>query len=98
MPSRCSRVLILSPLLQGQSLMSGISFALLAFGTLLFTVALAFLFLDMSKERSELKHKIASAIDPLSGVPNRRAFLEGAKRLQTQQRLDQEPLAMLLFD
>jgi diguanylate cyclase (GGDEF)-like protein len=89
---------LLSPLLQGQSLMSGISFALLAFGTLLFTVVLAFLLLNMSKERSELKHKIASMIDPLSGVPNRRAFLEGAERLQNQQRLDQEPLAVLLFD
>jgi diguanylate cyclase (GGDEF)-like protein len=89
---------LLSPLLQGQSLMSGISFALLAFGTLLFTVVLAFLLLNMSKERSELKHKIASMIDPLSGVPNRRAFLEGADALQKQQRLDQEPLAVLLFD
>lgn len=89
---------LLSPLLQGQSLMSGVSFALLAFGTLLFTVVLAFLLLNMSKERSELKHMIASMIDPLSGVPNRRAFLEGAERLQTQQRLDHEPLAVLLFD
>lgn len=89
---------LLSPLLAGQSLMSGISFALLAFGTLLFTVVLAFLLLNMSKERSELKHMIASMIDPLSGVPNRRAFLEGAERLQAQQRLDQEPLAVLLFD
>jgi len=89
---------LLSPLLQGQSLMSGISFALLAFGTRLFTVVLAFLLLNMSKERSELKHKIASMIDQLSGVPNRRAFLEGAERLQSQQRLDQEPIAVLLFD
>jgi hypothetical protein len=51
---------LLSPLLEDQSLMSGISFALLAFGTLLFTVVVAFLLLNMSKERSELKHKIAS--------------------------------------
>jgi hypothetical protein len=64
---------LLSPILAGQSLMSGVLFALLAFGTLLFTVVLAFLLLNMTKERSELKHKIASLIDPLSGVPNRRA-------------------------
>ncbi len=89
---------LLSPLLEDQPLMSGISFALLAFGTLLFTVVLAFLLLNMSKERSELKHKIASMIDPLSGVPNRRAFLGGAERLQVQQRLDLEPMAVLLFD
>ncbi len=60
------------------SLMSGISFALLAFGTLLFTVVLAFLQLNMTKERTELQHKIASLIDPLSGVANRRAFLDGS--------------------
>jgi diguanylate cyclase (GGDEF)-like protein len=71
---------------------------LLAFGTLLFTVVLAFLLLNMSKERSELKHKIASLIDPLSGVPNRRAFIDGAERLLQQQSLDFEPLAVFLFD
>jgi len=89
---------LLSPILQGQSLMSGVSFALLAFGTLLFTVVLAFLLLNMTKERTELQHKIASLIDPLSGVPNRRAFLDGANRLLAQQSLDFEPLAVLLFD
>ena len=89
---------LLSPILAGQSLMSGVSFALLAFGTLLFTVVLAFLLLNMTKERSELKHKIASMIDPLSGVPNRRAFIDGAERLLVQQSLDFEPLAVFLFD
>lgn len=89
---------LLSPILEGQSLMSGVSFALLAFGTLLFTVVLAFLLLNMTKERTELQHKIASLIDPLSGVPNRRAFLDGANRLLRQQSLDLEPLAVLLFD
>ena len=89
---------ILSPILQGQSLMSGVSFAVLAFGTLLFTVVLAFLLLNMTKERTELQHKIASLIDPLSGVPNRRAFLDGANRLLMQQSHDFEPLAVFLFD
>ena len=89
---------LLSPILQGQSIMSGVSFALLAFGTLLFTVVLAFLLLNMTKERTELQHKIASLIDPLSGVPNRRAFIDGANRLLVQQSLDLEPLAVFLFD
>ena len=89
---------LLSPFLQGQSFMSGVSFALLAFGALLFTVVLAFLLLNMTKERSELQHKIASLIDPLSGVPNRRAFIDGATRLLAQQSLDLEPLAVFIFD
>jgi diguanylate cyclase (GGDEF)-like protein len=89
---------LLSPILQGQSLMSGVSFALLAFGTLLFTVVLAFLLLNMTKERTELAHKIASLIDPLSGVPNWRSFVDGANRLLMQQSHDFEPFAVFLFD
>ncbi len=89
---------MLSPILEGQTLMHGVSFALLAFGTLLFTVVMAFLLLNMTKERTELEHKIASLIDPLSGVPNRRAFLDGSARLLAQQARDGEPLAVFLFD
>jgi len=73
-------------------------YPLLAFGTLMFTVILAFLLLNMSKERTELRHKTASLVDPLCGVPNRRAFFDGAERLVAQQRLDDAPLAVLLFD
>lgn len=87
-----------SPVLEGETLLGGISFALLAFGTLLFTVVMAFLLLNMTKERTELQHKIAAMTDPLSGVPNRRAFIEGSKRLLAQQAGDGEPLAVLLFD
>jgi diguanylate cyclase (GGDEF)-like protein len=87
-----------APMLDNHSLMSGVSFALLAFGTLLFTVVLAFLLLNMTKERTELHHKIAAMIDPLSGVANRRAFLFESNRLFAQQALDREPLALLLFD
>jgi diguanylate cyclase (GGDEF)-like protein len=87
-----------SPLLDNHSLMSGVSFALLAFGTLLFAVVMAFLLLNMTKERTELQHKIASLVDPLSGVANRRAFLNGADRLFAQQVVDREPLGVLLFD
>jgi len=87
-----------SPILQDQSLMSGVSFALIAFGTLLFTVVMSFLLLNMTKERTELQHKINAMVDPLSGVANRRAFLDGANRLFRQQEVEREPLAMLLFD
>ena len=79
---------LLSPALEGDSLLSGVSFALLAFGTLLFTVVMAFLLLNLTKERTELSHKINSLIDPLSGVANRRAFLDGAVKLLAQQSAD----------
>jgi diguanylate cyclase (GGDEF)-like protein len=61
-------------------------------------VVLAFLLLNMTKERTELAHKIASLVDPLSGVANRRAFLSESNRLFAQQAVDREPLALLLFD
>ncbi len=89
---------LLTPSFQDDSLMRGLSFALLAFGTLLFTVVMAFLQLNMTKERIELKHKINSLVDPLSGVANRRAFLDGAAGLLARQEVDREPLAVLLFD
>jgi diguanylate cyclase (GGDEF)-like protein len=89
---------LLSPSFSGDSLMSGLSFALLAFGTLLFTVVMAFLQLNMTKERTELKHKINSLVDPLSGVANRRAFLDRAGSLIAGQGDEREPLAVMLFD
>ena len=87
-----------SPLLDNQPVMSGVSFALLAFGTLLFTVVMSFLLLNMTKERTELQHKINSLVDPLCGVPNRRAFLNGAHQLFDRQASDGEPLGVFLFD
>ena len=52
----------------------------------------------MTKERTELKHKINSLVDPLSGVANRRAFLERTAHLLGRHGAEHEPLAMLLFD
>jgi diguanylate cyclase (GGDEF)-like protein len=86
------------PMLQNGPLISGMAFTLLSFGTLLFTVVLAFLLLNMTKERLELRHKTASLVDSLCGVPNRRAFLEGINRLLAQRQADREPIAVLLFD
>jgi diguanylate cyclase (GGDEF)-like protein len=76
----------------------GFSLALTAFGTLLFSVVVSFLLLNLTKERTELQHKINAMVDPLSGVANRRAFLDGASKLLLQQHVEHEPLAMLLFD
>jgi len=89
---------LLSPSFGDDFILRGLSFALLSFGTLLFTVVLAFLQLNMTKERTELKHKINSLIDPLSGVANRRAFLDGAAQLLERRSADDEPIAVLLFD
>jgi diguanylate cyclase (GGDEF)-like protein len=89
---------LLSPAFRGDFVLSQLSFTVLAFGTLLYTVVLAFLQLNMTKERTELKHKINSLVDPLSGVANRRAFIDSATSLLAQQVHAHEPLAVLLFD
>jgi len=73
-------------------------YPLLSFGTLLFSVVIAFLLLNMTKERNELRHMIASMVDPLTGVANRRAFIADAERLGAQASTDGAVLAVMLFD
>lgn len=58
--------------------------------------ALAFIFLSMAKERIEFGYRQAALIDPLTGVPNRRAFLQNAADLLG--RLGDRPASCLLFD
>ena len=86
------------PISENLSLMQSTWFAPIAFGTMLFTIVLAFLLLMMAKERSELSHKTASLIDPLTGIANRRAFLQQAERRLRRHANGSAPLAVLLFD
>lgn len=46
-----------------------------------FTPCLAFIFLSMAKESVELGYKQAALVDPLTGIPNRRAFMQNAGEL-----------------
>lgn len=57
---------------------------------------LAFILLSMAKERVEFDYKQAALIDPLTRVPNRRAFLQSAARLLKS--LGDRPASCLLFD
>jgi diguanylate cyclase (GGDEF)-like protein len=70
----------------------------LSFEALLFTIAIAFILLAMAKERTELRHKNAALIDPLTGLANRRAFLEAAVGLGVPQDGELRPAAVLLAD
>jgi diguanylate cyclase (GGDEF)-like protein len=62
------------------------------------TIATAFILLAMSKERTELRHKTAAMTDPLTGLLNRRAFLQDAEALLQQQIGRDRPIAVLLID
>jgi diguanylate cyclase (GGDEF)-like protein len=70
----------------------------LSFEALLFAIAMAFIMLAMAKERSELRHKTAALIDPLTGIFNRRAFLDEAATLGQEQRVVLKPITVLLAD
>jgi diguanylate cyclase (GGDEF)-like protein len=52
----------------------------------------------MTKERAEARHKRAANIDPLTGVPNRRGFIDRAARVLGDCREEARPASVLVFD
>jgi len=70
----------------------------LSFEALLFTISIAFILLAMAKERTELRHRTAAMIDPLTGIANRRAFLHEAGLLAKRHSGNPKPTAVLLID
>jgi diguanylate cyclase (GGDEF)-like protein len=70
----------------------------LSFEALLFTIAIAFILLAMAKERTEYRHKTAALVDPLTGIANRRAFLQDGEAELKRQANDPRPLAVMLLD
>jgi diguanylate cyclase (GGDEF)-like protein len=79
-------------------ILSSVWLTVLSFEALLFTISIAFILLAMAKERTEFQHKTAALIDPLTGIPNRRAFLERASELLSQRANSGQPWAVLLLD
>ena len=71
---------------------------ILSLDALLMTIATAFILLAMSKERTELRHKTAAMLDPLTGLRNRRAFLQDAQVLMQRQIARDCPVAVFLVD
>lgn len=70
----------------------------LIFAFLFYAFALVFLLMALTKERAELNQKRAAAIDPLTGIPNRRGFSERAERVVARCQPDGTPLTLLLLD
>jgi diguanylate cyclase (GGDEF)-like protein len=70
----------------------------MSFEALLFTISIAFILLAMAKERIELRHRTAAMIDPLTGIANRRAFLQDAEDLTKRHLARPRPTAVLLID
>ncbi|MEH3119531.1 MAG: GGDEF domain-containing protein [Methylorubrum populi] len=68
-------------------------FAILCFAGTLFSVAIAFVFMALTKERAEREQRQAAETDPLTGIANRRALVARA-----EEHLAAAPAALLLFD
>ena len=91
-------VVMVTPMMSHEDLFRSPVFAVMAFGTVLYTIAFAFLLLSMTKERTEMRHRIAALIDPLTGLPNRRAFMIDAEATITGRVSRSAPIAVLLAD
>jgi diguanylate cyclase (GGDEF)-like protein len=76
----------------------GLIATVMAFEALFVTFCLPFLRVAMTKERAELEQRRAALTDPLTGVANRRAFLELGASLLKRTLADRRPAALLLFD
>jgi diguanylate cyclase (GGDEF)-like protein len=70
----------------------------ISFEALLFTISIAFILLAMAKERIELRHRTAAMLDPLTGISNRRAFLQDAAAIGKRHSANPKPAAVLLID
>jgi diguanylate cyclase (GGDEF)-like protein len=82
----------------GNTVFESVWLTVLSFEALLFTISIAFILLAMAKERTEYRHKTAALIDPLTGISNRRAFLQDGEAHLKQQASDPRPTAVMLLD
>ena len=85
-------------LTRNNPLLESVWLSVLSFEALLFTIAIAFILLAMAKERAEYRHKTAAMIDPLTGISNRRAFLQEGEEHFGRQVSDPRPTAVILLD
>jgi diguanylate cyclase (GGDEF)-like protein len=80
------------------SVFSSVWMTVLSFESLLLTISGAFILLAMAKERTEFRHRTAAMVDPLTGVANRRAFLQDASLLAKRHSNNPRPTAVLAID
>jgi diguanylate cyclase (GGDEF)-like protein len=69
----------------------------LSLEALLFTISIAFILLAMAKERTEYRHRTEAWTDALTGILNRRGFLEQSTSSK-RWAMDLKPTAVMLID
>ncbi len=88
----------LLPEQQGMARLASGWIALFVLETILYAVGTAFIVLALTKERSLRMHKTAALTDPMTGLFNRRGFVEGAGQILSAQARRHQPVSALLFD
>ncbi len=86
------------PWSSGNNVFGSVWLTVVSFEALLFTISIAFILLAMAKERTELRHRTAALVDPLTGIANRRAFLLDAAALAKRHMGNPRPSSVLLID
>ena len=86
------------PFAPSNRMLGSVWLTVLSFEALLFTISIAFILLAMAKERTELRHRTAAMVDPLTGIANRRSFLQDAAQLANRYAANPRPTAVLLID
>jgi diguanylate cyclase (GGDEF)-like protein len=81
-----------------RELFGSVWMTVLSFEALLFTISIAFILLAMAKERTELRHRTAAMLDPLTGIANRRSFMQDAGVLAKRHNAHPLPTAVMLID
>jgi diguanylate cyclase (GGDEF)-like protein len=71
---------------------------LIHFVGLVYAIGVTLFLTAMLKERSAGSYKLAALVDPLTGLKNRRAFLDQAQRVLDRGCRDATPVALLAFD
>jgi diguanylate cyclase (GGDEF)-like protein len=72
--------------------------AVFAIEIMLYVVGTAFIVLVLAKERTVRIHKAAALNDPMTGLFNRRGFIEAAQQLMARQAKRGEEVCVLMFD
>ena len=83
------------PMVQGRNTLQTPWLAAVCLVSMLFTVAVAFTFMALTKERAERKQRLAAETDGLTGVATRRAFVAATQALLAD---ESRPVTVLLFD
>jgi diguanylate cyclase (GGDEF)-like protein len=69
-----------------------------AFAMLVNNFCLSFLIVNMAKERAELRQRQTALVDSLTGIANRRAFIEMGERVLQRTLAEGKPAAVLILD